>query len=102
MEIRASDCLASKMENTNTVKILIIDSAQTPIHTEKYEFLESEGAKIKDTILSSLNRLGKATHALIKFKNEYYVADHTAQGKVMSEMYYRHKVKYHPYMKDLA
>jgi hypothetical protein len=89
------------MEN-NTVKILIIDSGKTPIHTEKYEFASNDAAKIKDTILSSLNRLGKATHALIKFKNEYYVADHTAQGKVESTSYYRHKVKYHPYMKELA
>jgi hypothetical protein len=89
------------MENTDTVKILIIDSAQTPIHTENYEFPSAESAKIKDTILSSLNRLGKATHALIKYKNEYFVADHTAQGKVMSDTYYRHKVKYHPFMKEL-
>ena len=86
------------MENTNIVKILIIDSGQTPIHTEKYEFSETDSAKIKDTILSSLNRLGKATHALIKFKNEYFVADHTAQGKVQSDTYYKHKVKYHPFM----
>lgn len=86
----------------DTVKILIIDSGQSPIHTEKYEFAESDGAKIKSTILSSLNRLGKATHALIKFKNDYYVADHTAQGKNESLTYYRHKVKYHPYMKELV
>ena len=85
-----------------TVKILIIDSAKTPIHTEKYEFLPSESDKIKSTILDSLNRLGKATHALIKFKDEYWVADHTAQGKVASTTYYRHRVKYHPYMKELA
>lgn len=90
------------MENSDIVKILIIDSAQTPIHTEKYEFASNEADKIKDTILSSLNRLGKATHALIKFKNEYWVADHTAQGKLQSETYYRHKVKYHPYMKELV
>lgn len=89
------------MEN-NTVKILIIDSAKTPIHTEKYEFASNEGDKIKTTILDCLNRLGKATHALIKFNNEYWVADHTAQGKVASTTYYRHRVKYHPYMKELA
>lgn len=99
VETKASDCLDAKM--TDTVKILIIDSAQTPIHTEKYEFAENEGAKIKDTILSSLNRLGKATHALIKFKNEFYVADHTAQGKNESITYYKSKVKYHPYIKEL-
>ena len=90
------------MENIGIVKILIIDSAQTPIHKEKYEFVETDGAKIKDTVLSSLNRLGKATHALIKYKNEYFVAEHTAQGKVMSETYYKHKIKYHPYIAELA
>lgn len=90
------------MENTETVKILIIDSAQTPIHTEKYEFNYSESAIIRDTILSSLNRLGKATHALIKYKNEYFSASHTAQGKIESKSYYKNKVKYHPYMKELV
>jgi len=86
----------------NIVKILIIDSAKTPIHTERYEFDASEGDKIKNTILDSLNRLGKATHALIKYKNDFWVADHTAQGKISSTTYYRHKVKYHPFMKELA
>lgn len=90
------------MDNNDTVKILIIDSAQTPVHTEKYEFNVSEGTKIKDTILSSLNRLGKATHALIKYKNDYFIADHTAQGKISSETYYKHKIKYHPYMNELV
>jgi hypothetical protein len=90
------------MTNNDIVKILIIDSAKTPIHTENYEFNAADADKIKDTILSSLNRLGKATHALIKYKNEYFIADHTAQGKNMSETYYRHKIKYHPFMKYLA
>jgi hypothetical protein len=90
------------MVNTDTVKILIIDSAQTPIHTEKYELPASQPADIKNLILKSLNRLGKGTHALIKYKDDYFVADHTAQGKVESESYYRHKVKYHPYMKELV
>jgi hypothetical protein len=89
------------MEN-NIVKILIIDSAKTPIHTEKYEFDAGEGDKIKNTILDSLNRLGKATHALIKYKNDFWVADHTAQGKISSTTYYRHKIKYHPFMKELS
>ena len=93
---------SSKMENTETIKILIIDSAQTPIHTEKYEFNASDGDKVKETILSSLNRLGKATHALIKYKNKFYTADHTAQGKIESTNYYKTEVKYHPFMKELA
>lgn len=90
------------MLNNETVKILIIDSGQTPIHTEKYEFQSSQGDQIKNTILSALNRLGKAAHALIKYKQDYFIADHTAEGKVLSESYYRTKVKYHPYMSELA
>jgi hypothetical protein len=85
-------------QSKSAVKILIIDSGQTPIHTEKYQFMDNEGDKIKNTILTSLNRLGKASHALIKYKNDYFIADHTAQGKIMSETYYRTKVKYHPFM----
>jgi len=91
------------MDNSNIVKILIIDSAKTPIHTEKYEFDPIlQGDKIKTTILDSLNRLGKATHALIKYKDDFWVADHTAQGKISSTTYYRHKIKYHPFMKELS
>mgnify|MGYP001209423530 CR=1 FL=1 len=90
------------IENNETVKILIIDSAQTPIHTEKYEFAGNESDKVKETILSSLNRLGKATHALIKYKNKFYTADHTSQGKIASLSYYKTEVKYHPYLKELA
>ena len=90
------------MTNNDTVKILIIDSAKTPIHTENYEFNAADADKIKDTILSSLNRLGKATHALIKYKNKFYTADHTSQGKIASLSYYKTEVKYHPYMKELA
>ena len=86
----------------DTVKILIIDSAKTPIHTEKYEFKSNEKDIIQSTILNCLNKYGKATHALIKFKNDFWVADHTAEGKVESTTYYRHKVKYHPYMKELV
>jgi len=84
------------------VKILIIDSGQTPIHTEKYEFKPSEKDTIQSTILNCLNKYGKAAHALIKFKNEYFVADHTAQGKIESIKYHRHKVKYHPFMQELV
>jgi hypothetical protein len=90
------------MENIDTVKILIIDGAQNPIHKEKYEFAPNESDKIKETILSSLNRLGKSTHALIKYKNDYWVADHIAQGKAVSDNYYKHKIKYHPFMKELV
>jgi len=89
------------MENTDTVKILIYDNGRNPIHKEKYELLASQSNEIKELILKSLNRLGKGGHALIKYRNDYFVADHTAQGKLESESYYRTKVKYHPFMSEL-
>ena len=85
----------------DTVKILIIDSGKTPIHTEKYEFASTD-PNIKSTILNCLNKYGKGCHALMKFRNEYFVADHTAQGKIESEKYHRTKIKYHPFMKELV
>ena len=86
----------------NIVKILIIDINQSPIHKEKYELSDSNPADIRNIILKALNRLGKGASALIKYKNEYFVADHTAQGKIESQNYFRTKVKYHPYMKELV
>jgi hypothetical protein len=86
----------------DTVKILIIDSGVAPIQTFKHELPASEKQQIKDLILSELNRLGKATHALIKFKDKFWVADHTAPGKSMSTEYHKHSVKYHPFMKEMA
>ena len=85
-----------------TVKVLVIDSGKTPIATERFEFAETEGVKIKETVLAALNRLGKASHALIKFKGKFWVADHTASGRTPSKEYYRYEIKYHPYVQDLA
>ena len=64
----------------DTLKILIIDSGKTPIHTEKYEMAASQGKQVIETfILNCLNKYGKACHALIKFKNEYFV-DYVVQS----------------------
>lgn len=86
----------------DTVKILAIHSGVAPIQTFKYELPASDKQKIKDTILSELNRLGKSAHALIKYKDKFWVADHTVQGKSDSTQYHKHEVKYHPFMKELA
>jgi hypothetical protein len=86
----------------NIVKILVIDTNKSPIHKESYELSDSNPSEIRNTILGALNRLGKGASALIKYKNEYFVADHTAQGKAESQNYFRTKIKYHPYMKELA
>ena len=85
------------MDNTapETIKILVVNTGSTPISTEKYEFASTEGNKARETILEAINRLGKNSHALLKFHNRYWVADHTAR-KGPSKEYYKHEIKYHP------
>jgi hypothetical protein len=80
----------------DAVKILIINTDETPIQIEKYEFTSKDKDQIKETILSSLNRLGKTAYGLIKYKDEYWAIDHTAQGESISLNYDRHKVTYIP------
>lgn len=88
------------MENTETIKVLVINSGTTPIHTEKYEFASNDSTA-KEQILAALNRLGKATHALIKYKGKLWIADHTSQGNTPSTEYYKSEIKYHPFARDL-
>ena len=83
------------------VKILIVNTGATPISTEKYEFHSTDTKAIQEKVLESINRLGKNSHALLKFKNRYWVADHTAR-KGPSKEYYKYEIKYHPMMKELA
>lgn len=90
------------MVNTpEPIKILVVNTGSTPITTEKYEFDSTESEKAKNAILEAINRLGKNSHALLKFRNRYWVADHTAR-KGPSKEYFKHEVKYHPMMKELA
>ena len=86
---------------TTTVQILLVNTGATPIHTEKHEFAVTEGPRMREFILSSLNRLGKSAHLLAKVKGEFWVCDHTAR-KGPSKEYFKHQVRYHPYMKELA
>lgn len=83
------------------IKILVVNTGSTPISTEKYEFASTDGEKARTQILEAINRLGKNSHALLKFRNRYWVADHMAR-KGPSKDYYKHEVKYHPFMKELA
>jgi len=92
------------MENTDIVKILIIDESVPDVDKKvvaKYQFPSTEADKIKTTILDSINKIGKASHALIKYRNEFFTANHTAEGKLQSEHYERTKVTYHPNMNVL-
>jgi hypothetical protein len=86
---------------TDTVQILMVNTGATPISFEKFAFSPTEKQQIHDTILNSLNRLGKQAHALLKYRGEFWVADHTAR-KGASKEYFKHQVRYHPYMKELA
>ena len=85
----------------NKVQILLINTGSTPISTVKYVFEPIAKQEIHSTILDGLNRLGKLAHVLIKYRGEYWVADHTAR-KGASKEYFKHQVRYHPYMKELA
>lgn len=91
------------MENQpiEVVKILVVNTGSTPISTEKYEFPATDSKGIHDKILEAINRLGKNSHALLKFKSRFWVADHTAR-KGPSKEYFKHEVKYHPMMKELV
>lgn len=91
------------MENNNpeVVKILVVNTGSTPISFEKYEFQSSESKTIQEKILERINALGKNSHALLKYKNQFWVADHTAR-KGPSKEYYKHKVDYHTFMTELS
>lgn len=86
---------------SSTVQILLVNTGSTPIQTEKHEFAVTEGPRMREFILNSLNRLGKTAHVLAKTNGKYWVCDHTAR-KGPSKEYFKHEVRYHPYMKELA
>lgn len=88
------------MDGTQTVKILIVNNGTSPISFEKYEFPDNEKNMIQKTILDSINRLGKTASALLKYKDEFHVAEHTAR-KGPSKKYFLHQVKYTPFADKL-
>jgi hypothetical protein len=82
------------------VKILGVDTGKEPIQFEKLEISNENPALIKKTILEMLNRMGKNAHALCKFRNKFFVCDHTAK-RGPSSVYVRSEVRYHPYIEEL-
>jgi hypothetical protein len=85
-----------------TVQLLVVNTGATPIHKEKHVFTKSTDGTVKQFILDELNRLGKTAHVLAKLgSGKLFVCDHTAR-KGASKEYFKHEVKYHPYMKELA
>ncbi len=89
------------MSDADKVHVLLINTGANPITTEKHVLEASDPSTVQNTILSGINRLGKLAHALIRYKTRYWVCDHTAR-KGASKEYYKHEVRYHPYMKELA
>lgn len=85
---------------TETVKILLVNTGVEPISTTKLEFNQPDKATIEAAILDGINKLGKQSHALGKYKGKLFVFDHTAR-KGPSASYYRHEVKYHPFASQL-
>ena len=86
------------MDNTEPIKILFVNTGVNPISFEKSEV---DAANVKEYILNGINKLGKQSHALIKFKDRLFVCDHKAR-KGPSADYYRAEVKYHPFASELA
>jgi len=84
-----------------TIQLLVVNTGATPIHTEKHVFTKSTEGTAREFILTTLNRLGKTAHVLAKTNGKYWVCDHTAR-KGPSKEYFKHEVRYHPYMKELA
>lgn len=90
------------MNPTEPINVLIINSGTNPISTQKLDFVFSDGPLVEKTILECMNKIGKACHALIKYQNKFYVADHTATGSTPSSRYARREVGYHPYAAQLS
>lgn len=85
----------------NMVKLIAINTGSAEIVLERHELPADKPDVIKDMILTSLNKMGKSSHVLIKWKDKLYTAHHMAQrGK--SKDYFHSEVKYHPYAKELV
>lgn len=83
------------------VKLLAIDTGSTELKVTRHEIPASESQKLKDTILTSLNEMGKSSHVLISYNGKLYTAHHTAARGPSSE-YFRSEVRYHPMAAQLA
>jgi hypothetical protein len=87
--------------DTETVQILLVNTGTTPIALEKMTFKSTEKDAMQSAILNGINRLGKQSHALIKFRDRLYTCDHTAR-KGPSTGYYRKEVPYHTFASELS
>jgi hypothetical protein len=81
----------------NKIKLLSVNTGSigtVAIQTEKRE-LDPQDPQLKTVILSELNRMGKQSHVLIKYKGKLWKALHTA-ARGESKDYLKVEVNYHP------
>ncbi len=82
------------------LRLLAIDTGTEPITVEKLTLQTEDRDALKANILGLLNRHGKNSTVLLKWKNEYWTCSHTA-ARGPSSTYYKQKVRYHPMMSML-
>ena len=87
--------------DTETVKLLVVNTGTEPISLTKIVIPSTDRETIHDTILSNLNKFGKLCHILAKYGNRYFILDHTAR-KGHNKTYHKVEVEYHRYMKELT
>jgi hypothetical protein len=78
------------------LKLLAIDTGTEPITVEKVTLPTDDRDALKANILGLLNRHGKNSTVLLKWKSDYWTCSHTSK-RGPSSTYYKQKVKYHPY-----
>lgn len=89
------------MDDTKAIKILVIDTGCDPRKVEKFEFTKAEKELAKTTVLTTMNRMGKNSEALVKFGESLIVYSHTAARGPSKELFPA-KVHYHPLAHELV
>ena len=82
------------------LKLCAIDTGTEPITVEKVTLPTDDRDALKANILNLLNKHGKNSMILLKWKSEYWTCSHTA-NRGPSSTYYKQKVRYHPMMSML-
>jgi hypothetical protein len=78
-----------KLLSVNTGSIGVVD-----VQAEKRE-MDPHDPLLKTVILTELNRMGKQSHVLIKYKGKLWKANHMA-ARGESKDYHKTEIKYHP------
>ena len=89
------------MSDTKAIKVLVIDTGCDPRKLERFEFTPLQRELAKTTVLTTMNRMGKNSEALVKFGDSLIVYSHTAARGPSKELFPA-KVHYHPLASELA